>query len=34
MDKLQAQRAAIDESLTELAEIERQCEAVLLSRKR
>ncbi len=32
MDKLQAQRAAIDESLTELAEIERQCEAVLLSR--
>ncbi len=34
MDKLQAQRAAIDESLTELTEIERQCEAVLLSRKR
>jgi DNA-binding transcriptional MerR regulator len=32
MDKLQAQRAAIDESLTELAEIERQCEAILLSR--
>ncbi len=32
MDKLHAQRAAIDESLTELAEIERQCEAVLLSR--
>jgi len=32
MDKLQAQRSAIDESLSELAEIERQCEAVLLSR--
>jgi len=34
MDKLQAQRAAIDESLNELTEIERQCEAVLLSRTR
>jgi DNA-binding transcriptional MerR regulator len=32
MDNLQAQRVAIDESLGELAEIERQCEAVLLSR--
>jgi DNA-binding transcriptional MerR regulator len=32
IDKLQAQRAAIDESLTELTEIERQCEAILLSR--
>lgn len=32
MAKLQEQRAAIEESLIELAEIERQCEAVLLSR--
>ncbi|HUW79557.1 MAG TPA: MerR family DNA-binding transcriptional regulator [Acidocella sp.] len=32
MAKLQEQRSAIDESLTELAEIDRQCEAVLASR--
>lgn len=30
--KLQEQRAAIDESLAELTEIDRQCEAVLSSR--
>jgi len=30
--KLREQRAAIDESLSELAEIERQCEQVLASR--
>jgi hypothetical protein len=29
---LREQRAAIDESLTELTEIERQCEEVLASR--
>jgi DNA-binding transcriptional MerR regulator len=33
MGKLHEQRAAIDESLTELTEIERQCEDVLASRK-
>jgi len=33
MGKLREQRAAIDESLTELTEIERQCEEVLESRK-
>ena len=33
MGKLREQRAAIDESLTELTEIERQCEEVLASRK-
>jgi DNA-binding transcriptional MerR regulator len=33
MGKLHEQRAAIDESLTELTEIERQCEEVLASRK-
>jgi DNA-binding transcriptional MerR regulator len=32
MGKLREQRAAIDESLTELTEIERQCEDVLASR--
>ncbi len=32
MGKLREQRAAIDESLTELTEIERQCEEVLASR--
>jgi hypothetical protein len=30
--KLNEQRAAIDQSLSELAEIERQCEAVLTNR--
>jgi DNA-binding transcriptional MerR regulator len=33
MAKLHEQQSAITESLEELAEIERQCEAVLLSRK-
>ena len=32
MNKLKEQRAALEESLNELAEIERQCEAVLASR--
>jgi DNA-binding transcriptional MerR regulator len=32
MGKLREQRAAIEESLSELTEIERQCEAVLASR--
>ncbi len=32
MGKLREQRAAIDESLSELTEIERQCEEVLASR--
>jgi DNA-binding transcriptional MerR regulator len=32
ISKLQEQRAAIDQSLTELNEIDRQCEAVLASR--